>query len=279
MRVWACEKWYGVSVKYSTAIAHRVARLQMYTASRRSDDPESKGDTDNALGPLRSMYRCQCASCNTSDATLKCSRCRSAAYCDRVCQKAHWRTHKDQCLMLRAARCDMEREVGGVVVSTRQGRTRVKTLNLLPCPSMHPDEVNTVCVWRCTPKARPLWGTIRKVPKGQALVQLGYHCNTLEGHFRMFFAWNCPCGQTPCHRPQFPNSKNLGMVLSMRFLRALDSDPVTCVATLPRGWSVHREECGCSSYETGGTNLTLDGCLDLTSGWLCGDEPRPFIGP
>ena len=159
------------------------------------------------------------------------------------------------------------------MVSTRQGRTLAKTLNMFPCVSMHPDEVNTVCVWRCTPKARPLWGTIRKVPKGQTLVQLGYHCNTLEGHFRMLFAWYCPCGETPC-RLQMPNSKDLGMVMSLCFLRAMESDPVSCLATLPPGWSVHREDCFCTWYEADGIDLTLDGCrVDLMGGWPCGEEP------
>tara|TARA_R110002003_G_scaffold110_5_gene9295 strand:+ start:7427 stop:7861 length:435 start_codon:yes stop_codon:yes gene_type:complete len=37
-----------------------------------------------------------CALCN-KPAALTCSRCRAATYCSAVCQKAHWREHKQTC--------------------------------------------------------------------------------------------------------------------------------------------------------------------------------------
>lgn len=39
-----------------------------------------------------------CAACGTkSDSCKACGRCRSVAYCDRDCQRAHWKQHKDAC--------------------------------------------------------------------------------------------------------------------------------------------------------------------------------------
>lgn len=39
-----------------------------------------------------------CGSCGKTPASLqRCSRCRSERYCNRDCQKAHWKTHKKVC--------------------------------------------------------------------------------------------------------------------------------------------------------------------------------------
>jgi len=38
-----------------------------------------------------------CASCNTSNAEYKCSRCRRVFYCSRDCQRRHWPEHKTVC--------------------------------------------------------------------------------------------------------------------------------------------------------------------------------------
>lgn len=39
-----------------------------------------------------------CAHCRSSrEALLKCGRCKKIKYCDRHCQKAHWRVHKNDC--------------------------------------------------------------------------------------------------------------------------------------------------------------------------------------
>ena len=37
-----------------------------------------------------------CGFCQ-SEATVKCSRCKSTYYCDRNCQKRHWKEHKKFC--------------------------------------------------------------------------------------------------------------------------------------------------------------------------------------
>jgi len=38
-----------------------------------------------------------CASCAAGDASRQCARCKSVAYCNRDCQKAHWQGHKKDC--------------------------------------------------------------------------------------------------------------------------------------------------------------------------------------
>lgn len=39
-----------------------------------------------------------CAHCRSSNPSLlKCRRCQRIKYCDRACQKAHWRVHKNDC--------------------------------------------------------------------------------------------------------------------------------------------------------------------------------------
>ncbi|KAK5676787.1 hypothetical protein LTS10_010551 [Elasticomyces elasticus] len=43
----------------------------------------------------------KCNECNTTLASPKrCAKCKTATYCDRSCQTAHWRTHKKECAML-----------------------------------------------------------------------------------------------------------------------------------------------------------------------------------
>ena len=40
-----------------------------------------------------------CATCHSVDLPLlQCARCKSVAYCNRSCQKADWKTHKQQCV-------------------------------------------------------------------------------------------------------------------------------------------------------------------------------------
>ena len=38
----------------------------------------------------------KCGLCN-SEATLTCSKCRSTYYCNKNCQKSHWKVHKKTC--------------------------------------------------------------------------------------------------------------------------------------------------------------------------------------
>ncbi|KAF1967870.1 hypothetical protein BU23DRAFT_282499 [Bimuria novae-zelandiae CBS 107.79] len=42
-----------------------------------------------------------CASCAATPSSLKqCLKCHSVAYCNRECQKAHFKTHKKECAQL-----------------------------------------------------------------------------------------------------------------------------------------------------------------------------------
>ena len=38
-----------------------------------------------------------CASCNAPKASSRCGACRSVSYCDKECQREHWKTHKKEC--------------------------------------------------------------------------------------------------------------------------------------------------------------------------------------
>ena len=44
-----------------------------------------------------------CASCGKPNAKQRCGGCRSAHYCNEVCQKNHWGAHKGPCKATRAA--------------------------------------------------------------------------------------------------------------------------------------------------------------------------------
>ncbi|KAF2848660.1 hypothetical protein T440DRAFT_400759, partial [Plenodomus tracheiphilus IPT5] len=38
-----------------------------------------------------------CTTCSGQPARRRCSRCKSAYYCDRNCQKSDWKTHRNAC--------------------------------------------------------------------------------------------------------------------------------------------------------------------------------------
>lgn len=38
-----------------------------------------------------------CATCNASNPTTQCGRCKAVFYCGRDCQKAHWSSHRATC--------------------------------------------------------------------------------------------------------------------------------------------------------------------------------------
>lgn len=46
-----------------------------------------------------------CAKCNNTEGELKkCTKCKSVLYCNRKCQRAHWKEHKKQCSRLAGER-------------------------------------------------------------------------------------------------------------------------------------------------------------------------------
>jgi hypothetical protein len=39
----------------------------------------------------------KCASCHKPNPLFRCSKCKSVYYCDDICQKICWKTHKNTC--------------------------------------------------------------------------------------------------------------------------------------------------------------------------------------
>lgn len=39
----------------------------------------------------------RCGDCGKEGATLRCSRCKRAFYCEKACQQRHWKAHKETC--------------------------------------------------------------------------------------------------------------------------------------------------------------------------------------
>jgi hypothetical protein len=219
------------------------------------------------MAAICEMYDGQCAYCNKRGAALKCGECRSVVYCaQRSCQKAHWRIHKTICLDLRPFRTVMERGTRGKVVGSRVGKKRTKTLNVIGPPmSLHPDEANQVALKRCASpdgsvdplppgQFRLLYVAIAHITKGALIVQLGYHADTPDGHCRITLACKCECGQNPC-RAIVP--ANIAQVMSMSFLRSMETDLVAASRSLPRGWGFFGSECDCRCYASG-IHMTMD---------------------
>jgi hypothetical protein len=57
------------------------------------------GAADPSPSTKKKSARKPCGSCKLVGGTLKCSRCKSTYYCNRDCQKAHWKHggHKHEC--------------------------------------------------------------------------------------------------------------------------------------------------------------------------------------
>lgn len=49
-----------------------------------------------------------CIYCQKDGANSICSKCFSAQYCNRTCQQAHWKKHKESCMYTHGHLCDME---------------------------------------------------------------------------------------------------------------------------------------------------------------------------
>ena len=45
-----------------------------------------------------------CAACGADGELKRCARCDCVAYCDAVCQREHWKTHRSHCKRWSAAR-------------------------------------------------------------------------------------------------------------------------------------------------------------------------------
>jgi len=91
-------EWYKKSLQaQQTLAAHSnlITAIQMkhgILRPARIDGYDHKGQTD-------SDYICQ--NCHKSGAVKICSRCRQVRYCNKKCQKQHWKRHKRICSSLR----------------------------------------------------------------------------------------------------------------------------------------------------------------------------------
>jgi splicing suppressor protein 51 len=66
-----------------------------------------------------------CGQCNKASASLKrCAKCHTVSYCDRVCQKAHWKTHKKTCALPAASQGCKETTSEGPSSSNESARKR-----------------------------------------------------------------------------------------------------------------------------------------------------------
>ena len=55
-----------------------------------------------------------CSNCGDDGATATCTRCKSAVYCNRECQSAHWKAHKVSCVAVANAAQIVPASAGGV---------------------------------------------------------------------------------------------------------------------------------------------------------------------
>ena len=57
------------------------------------------------LAKFEDMLKAICANCGGTAPQRRCSRCGSASYCSKECQRAHWKKgHRDQC-------CDKDMDI------------------------------------------------------------------------------------------------------------------------------------------------------------------------
>jgi len=87
---------------------HRIIELPRGAASTIPATADGKVPTD--VGRARELLRARsgaaalpklpapgCAHCCLAGATKRCGACGGPAYCDAICQKAHWKAHKREC--------------------------------------------------------------------------------------------------------------------------------------------------------------------------------------
>ena len=61
-------------------------------------DPKDKEEYTLKTGTGQDLAQLTtCAQCGAWEHLLRCNRCHSVHYCNRTCQKKHWRTHKRKC--------------------------------------------------------------------------------------------------------------------------------------------------------------------------------------
>ena len=79
-----------------------VQSVRMMPGGRYETESIAQGKDDRSVG--------LCAACGAPQAAQTCTGCRAVRYCDRACQKRHWKSgHKGKCEKLRA-RAAMARE-------------------------------------------------------------------------------------------------------------------------------------------------------------------------
>ncbi|KAF2635075.1 hypothetical protein P280DRAFT_554119 [Massarina eburnea CBS 473.64] len=74
----------------------------MSTSSEAQNASSSTNEASSSSTP--EVPIATCAQCEASPSTLKqCNKCHSVSYCNKDCQKAHYKTHKKECAKLAQA--------------------------------------------------------------------------------------------------------------------------------------------------------------------------------
>lgn len=66
------------------------------------DDPASfnKALEDSSMGAIQEIEKPRCWQCGKlQEVVNKCQKCHKAIYCNRDCQKLHWKIHKSVCVL------------------------------------------------------------------------------------------------------------------------------------------------------------------------------------
>lgn len=98
------EMLFRNSIKSFPYASSQIFRQLVRTLSQTNigDHPSAlEAVTQSLLGVQSADFSHCCVTCSEADITNKCSGCKMVLYCDAVCQKLHWSTHKLFCKELK----------------------------------------------------------------------------------------------------------------------------------------------------------------------------------
>ncbi|KAH8707545.1 hypothetical protein GQ44DRAFT_628549 [Phaeosphaeriaceae sp. PMI808] len=84
--------------------AGSIASAPTPSSSTSPIPPFNRAEMFSSLRPMASTESLNfainskpCTTCSGGPAKRRCSRCKSAYYCDKTCQKSDWKTHRNTC--------------------------------------------------------------------------------------------------------------------------------------------------------------------------------------